>query len=164
MCSNNDAITKWMTHVAEPADGKLIISHGSNNKARMRQGDPRGASFNIPSLLSSPPSALPSQSRRRNRATFHASGSQALRNSLQGGIEAKTKQLATVGVRQISFPVAAASTWRTSSRHPLPVFEAARLKFITFRVRHSRGVMYIGHGRLSVCPSPRSNTTEWTMM
>jgi len=40
--------------------------------------------------------------------------------------------------------------------------------FITFRVRHSRGEMYIGHGRLSVClsvcPSPHSNTTARTQM
>ena len=41
---------------------------------------------------------------------------------------------------------------------------------ITFRVRHRRSEMYIGHGRLcvcapvcvSVCPSPHSHITAWT--
>jgi len=41
-------------------------------------------------------------------------------------------------------------------------------RFITFRVRRSRGEMYIGHGRLSVCvsvcPSPHSHTTIRTPM
>ena len=38
--------------------------------------------------------------------------------------------------------------------------------FTTFGVRHSRGEMYSGHGRLSVCPSSHSHTNldvtwEW---
>jgi len=41
--------------------------------------------------------------------------------------------------------------------------------FVTFRVRHSQGKMYIGHGHLCVClsvclPSPHSHTTAHTWM
>jgi len=40
------------------------------------------------------------------------------------------------------------------------------MSLITFRVRRSRGEMYIGHGRLCVfvCPSPHSHTTARTRM
>jgi len=43
-----------------------------------------------------------------------------------------------------------------------PILAAATtLQFITFRVTHSRGEMYIGHGRLCVCVSvcPRRIST-----
>ena len=35
---------------------------------------------------------------------------------------------------------------------------------VTFRVRHSQSVIYIGYGRLCVCPSLLSHTTAWIRM
>jgi len=39
-----------------------------------------------------------------------------------------------------------------------------RSELVTLRVTRSRGEMYIGHGRLSVCPSPHSHTSARTRM
>ena len=60
------------------------------------------------------------------------------------------------------FPV---KIWQSYTQWEL--FSETQCMF-TFRMRRSRGEMYIGHSRLcvrvSVCPSPHSHTTAWTQM
>jgi len=60
------------------------------------------------------------------------------------------------------------STVHGQAAHPIRTRLLVLYKFITFRVRRSRGEMYIGHGRLCVfvpvCPSPHSHITARTRM